>query len=130
MRNVNRFSIIFIFVFITGIGNVFAEEPVIFIDKNLEKTIRDEIGKYSGPILQDDLLKITELYISQKNIRNLSGIEYLGNLTLLSISENSIPLSKYFISEIMVSLYEYLLVVYFCYGIIVTFSVFILVLKL
>ncbi|MFT5873295.1 MAG: internalin A [Clostridium sp.] len=64
---------------------------ITFPDKNLEKTIREEIQCPTGDILKEDVDKITNLQNTEdKHITNLSGIENLTNLTLLNLSNNQI----------------------------------------
>lgn len=64
---------------------------IIFSDKNLEKTIREEIQSPTGDILMGDVDKITNLKNTKdKNITSLSGIENLINLSSLNLSNNQI----------------------------------------
>jgi hypothetical protein len=62
----------------------------ISFDKNLEKEIRNSIGKQSGELKREDLLSINELNLYNKNINSLDGIENLENLTKLNIKNNNI----------------------------------------
>lgn len=62
----------------------------ISLDKNLEKEIRNLIGKQYGDINKEDLLGITELNLYNKNINSLEGIENLVNLSKLNIKNNNI----------------------------------------
>lgn len=63
---------------------------VAFKDKNLEQEIRDEIEKPSGDIYQSDVDYITELYMWNRQIKDLSGIENLTNLKQLNLRESEI----------------------------------------
>lgn len=70
------------------IGN--KDSNKISMDKNLEKEIRNLIGKQSGDLSKEDLLGITELDLFNKNITSLDGIENLENLTKLNVKNNNI----------------------------------------
>jgi len=61
-----------------------------FLDKNLEKAVRDIINKPTGNILKSDVDNITELNLKGASITNISGIENLTNLTILRIYDNQI----------------------------------------
>lgn len=63
---------------------------VTFKDKNLEQEIRDEIEKPSGDIYQSDVDYITELYMVNNKIKDLSGVENLTNFKQLNLRENEI----------------------------------------
>ncbi|MDD3818297.1 MAG: CotH kinase family protein [Actinomycetota bacterium] len=63
---------------------------VEFKDKGLEEAIRDALGNQNRPICKDDLLNITILDASGKEITCLDGIEYLHNLTFLNLEDNNI----------------------------------------
>jgi internalin A len=67
---------------------------ITFPDANLEKLIRATINKNSGNIYTSDVQKITKLDIESTyvgDIRNLSGIEYLTNLTYLNLGKKGGP---------------------------------------
>ncbi|MCP4107475.1 MAG: leucine-rich repeat domain-containing protein [Desulfobacteraceae bacterium] len=59
-----------------------------FPDENLEGAIREAIGK--GDIWVSDLLELSSVIVWSKNIKNIEGIQYCKNLTNLNISENQI----------------------------------------
>ena len=63
---------------------------VTFADPNLEAAIREAIGKPAGHIYESDLLGLTSFNATQRDIMNLSGIEYCTNLTSLGLWENQI----------------------------------------
>ena len=71
-------------------------EVVTFPDPNLEAGIREAIEKPTGDIYQSDLEALTALhglggsFYSEKNIQDLSGLEYCSNLTQLSLYDNQI----------------------------------------
>lgn len=70
-----------------------------FSDSNFEAAVRDAINKPTGKITREDVSKITELDVSDRNITSLSGIEYFSavaeldcswnQLTVLDVSRNS-----------------------------------------
>jgi Leucine-rich repeat (LRR) protein len=66
------------------------EEIVVFPDPNLEAAIREAIGKPTGDIYQSDLEGFTSLDASYRNIADLTGLEYLTNLTDLHLGWNQI----------------------------------------
>lgn len=64
---------------------------VNFEDINLKNAILTELGKEANSqVTREDLLKITEINLSNKNITNLSGIEFLGNCTKINLSNNNV----------------------------------------
>ena len=70
-----------------------------FVDKNLNNTIIQFLGKNPNEsIYVDDVIDIVELNLSQKNIKNISGLEYFLSLESLSLYNNQIedltPLKK------------------------------------
>jgi Leucine-rich repeat (LRR) protein len=75
-----------------------ADPRVEFKDEGLEKAVRAALGNQNRPIYKDDLLNITLLDASYKEINSLDGIEYLCNLTFLDLKGNNIkdvsPLKK------------------------------------
>jgi len=82
---------------VTIIVQVQQDQVVTFPDPELERAIRDTIDKPTGPIFRSDLIGLTHLdahgvawpwggYI----ISDLTGIEYLVNLTVLELRDNEI----------------------------------------
>lgn len=75
-------------------GAAAATDEVSFPDAYLEKAIRAELGKSSGPITKEDMLNLRQ--ISRDNIdpaiiegiRDLTGLEYATNLQTLNIWAN------------------------------------------
>ncbi|KQL39950.1 hypothetical protein AN960_08260 [Bacillus sp. FJAT-25509] len=62
-----------------------------FIDRNMEKAIREKISNpFEKWISILELIKMTELDLSGKNISNLDGIQYFLNLERLDLSNNNI----------------------------------------
>jgi Leucine-rich repeat (LRR) protein len=69
-----------------------------FADPNLEKAIREKIDQPTSPLTRLDLLAITELDASGRDIKRLEGIEALRRLAVLNLGENAVedlsPLAK------------------------------------
>ena len=68
--------------------------PVVTIpDANLRAVIQDALGKSRfAPITTTDMASLTTLDASNRNIRDLTGLEFATNLTTLNITDN--PLSS------------------------------------
>ncbi len=60
----------------------------IFPDLNLEGAIREAISKPSGNIFCSDLVSLTELNASGREIYSISGLEYCSNLTILDLGQD------------------------------------------
>jgi glucan-binding YG repeat protein/Leucine-rich repeat (LRR) protein len=65
-------------------------ETVKIEDANLEAAIRNELGLYKRELRESDLASLRELYLNNKRIKSLSGLEYAINLEFLSIYGNQI----------------------------------------
>ena len=67
--------------------------PVVHIaDFNLKAAIRETLGKSGyGPITRTDIARLSTLDVSNRNIRDLIGLEFATNLTTLNLEDN--PLS-------------------------------------
>ena len=67
--------------------------PVVHIaDFNLKEAIRKTLVKAGyGPITRTDIARLTTLDVSNRNIRDLIGLEFATNLTTLNLEDN--PLS-------------------------------------
>ena len=63
---------------------------VTFADPNLEAAVRDAIAIPTGPIYSSDLSELTYLDASEKNITDLTGLEYATSLTSLGLAYNQI----------------------------------------
>ncbi|NQX60619.1 PQQ-binding-like beta-propeller repeat protein [Paenibacillus qinlingensis] len=60
-------------------------------DANLEKVVRQTIGKNEGVLTKDDLLKLTSIYaFRNERITSLKGLEFAQNLNKLIVSNQSI----------------------------------------
>ena len=75
----------------------FVTPVVIFADANLRLVIRDALGKSAfAPITVPDMARLTVLNASNRNIRELDGLEFATQLTNLNLAGN--PLSSSAIS--------------------------------
>ncbi|QGU95841.1 hypothetical protein GOM49_12705 [Clostridium bovifaecis] len=63
---------------------------IYFKDKNLENEIRKNISKPKGGILKEDVVNVQALYLSNRNIESLEGLNYFTNLKTLSINDNKV----------------------------------------
>ncbi len=63
---------------------------VMFNDSRLEFAVRNALGKPGGNIEETDMAGLTELYIQNDSIANLTGLEYAINLQKLILDHNRI----------------------------------------
>jgi len=63
------------------------DAEVAFADPNLEAAVREAIGIPEGSIYPSDLGELTSLNATEKNIADLTGLEYCTNLTELNLSD-------------------------------------------
>lgn len=63
---------------------------VTFGDPNLEAAVRATIGRAAGPLFTSHVEEVTFFDATKKNIAVLTGIEHLGALTSLTLSDNQI----------------------------------------
>ncbi|MBT3267060.1 hypothetical protein HN371_07915 [Candidatus Poribacteria bacterium] len=63
---------------------------VVIPDANLERVIRQALGKPEGALLPSNLATLTTLEAPDEGIYDLAGIEYCADLTTLDLSRNSI----------------------------------------
>jgi len=90
---------------ITGLGNLWGialdtsgrisggngSTSVTIPDANLRAVIEDSLSKARGaPITQAEMASLTRLEAQNKNIRDLTGLEYAINLTWLDLSEEQV----------------------------------------
>jgi Leucine-rich repeat (LRR) protein len=70
----------------------------IFPDENLEAAVGEALGKPGGPVRVFDLEGLNTLNVSDRNISDVTGLEYCINLTLLYLQNNQLsdisPLSS------------------------------------
>lgn len=86
-------TILFIILFIFSCKKTpTGSDPVVVTipDANFEALIREVLDKPTGDILNTDLLTITTLIGDNREISNISGIEYCTNLDTLDLNENDI----------------------------------------
>ena len=63
---------------------------IFFDDAALESAVRYELGKPFGCLTEAELATVTEIQAAGLNIRSLKGLEYLTNLTVLNLQNNSV----------------------------------------
>ncbi len=63
-------------------------QDVSIPDAGLNAAVRDALHKPTGPLTESDLLTLTALDASLRNISNLSGLEAARNLATLSLQSN------------------------------------------
>ena len=94
MYNARRIiTILFIILFLFSCKKTpTGSEPdgVTFSDINFETLIREVLNKPDGDIDPADLLTITELDGRDRDISDISGIEYCTNLQILRLISNQI----------------------------------------
>ena len=73
-----------------GVLNLADDIEVVFPDKHLEAEVRDALGKPEGPLTKGDLKWLDALDASETEVRHLSGIEHAVNLTDLYIMDTPI----------------------------------------
>jgi internalin A len=71
-------------------GSAGAQTNLVFPDANLERAIRSALSQPTGLIASRDLEKLISLSAPDRNISNLSGLEYATNLTGLYLTGNDI----------------------------------------
>ena len=76
-------------------GNLGLQEGVIlrvswFDDPNLERVVREALGRPQGPFTPEDFASLTELSAGLQGIRSLAGIEYFAALLTLDLGLNEI----------------------------------------
>ncbi|MEE2963160.1 MAG: protein kinase [Acidobacteriota bacterium] len=86
--------------FVTALRNLHTKvqlevgAPVRFPDTNLEAAVREALGQADGPLTRRDLETLTELdaelEAEGREIQELTGLEYCGNLTWLNLDNNQI----------------------------------------
>ena len=64
--------------------------PVTFLDLSIEAAVREALDKPKGVIPRYALSAITELWISESGIQDLTGLEHCVNLERLGLDDNNI----------------------------------------
>ena len=83
--------LLFLVAAILFIAQSVSAQVVEIPDPNLEGTIRDQLNlPADAPITQQDMLKLTRLDGREKNITDLTGLEYATNLEHLYLAVNAI----------------------------------------
>ena len=77
-------------VLLTGLFGCGSKTTVTFPDPNLEAAIREAVDKPEGPIYTFDLESLTMLEVPERDILDLTGLEYCLNLHVLGLWDNNI----------------------------------------
>ena len=72
---------------ITGLAGALAQE-ISIPDPGLNAAVREALDKPIGPLTEQDLLSLTNLNASRKNVRSIVGLEAARNLASLDLSIN------------------------------------------
>jgi Leucine-rich repeat (LRR) protein len=72
------------------VRNGLQKNGLVFKDKNLEALVRTAIGKPTGNLTANDVKNITELYVADNQVKDISGLEQLTNLQYLSLESTEI----------------------------------------
>lgn len=65
-------------------------QAVDFNDPALEAAIRERAERVEGPLRRTDLLKITQLDVTERGVTDISGVDVLRRLETLTLDENEI----------------------------------------
>ena len=63
---------------------------VVIPDPGLNAVIRATLGKPIGPLTQQDMLSLTNLNATNRNIRSIEGLETARNLSVLHLNNNAL----------------------------------------
>jgi internalin A len=66
------------------------DNVVAFPDKNLEAAVRNALQEPEGPLTRRDLKRLDELIADERGVKDLTGLEYVVNLTGLGLGLNQI----------------------------------------
>ena len=73
---------------LTGFATSALAQEVTIPDSGLNAAIRDALNKPVGPLNEQDLLGLTNLNASSRNISNIVGLDAARNLVSLSLQIN------------------------------------------
>jgi len=65
-------------------------QEVSIPDPGLNAAIRDALQKPAGPLTEQDLLGLANLYASRRGVRSLEGLEAAHNLTTLELEGSNL----------------------------------------
>lgn len=71
-------------------GSLCSAKVIVFIDANLAACVRETIAKSTGDILFTDVSAVTDLNCPEKNIEDISGLEYFRSLQQLDLGKNNL----------------------------------------
>jgi len=75
---------------LTSIMSSARAQDLPFSDPGLDAAIREALQKPNGPFTEQDLLSLTNLDASNRNISNVDGLDAARNLILLDLSGNNL----------------------------------------
>ena len=73
---------------ISGFLSPVVAQEVFIPDPGLNAAVRDTLHKPAGPLTQEDLLTLTNLNASRRNVRSVDGLEAARNLVSLDLQIN------------------------------------------
>ena len=83
-----------LFLTMTFIGFTSYAQNVVIPDENFEKALIelgiDSVSEINGQVLKSDVLLVTSLDLTNKNIKDLSGIEEFKSLMYLNCGDNKL----------------------------------------
>ena len=73
-----------------GVSVDFDDPAILIADANLEAALREALNKAAGDIVGSDARSLTQLVATDRDIRQLDGLEHFTNLTELDLTLNQI----------------------------------------
>ena len=92
MKTILHFARLLLPTVLVAIGDVVSirAQEVSIPDPGLNAAIREALGIPDGPLTAPDLLNLTNLDASSRNISDLTGLESAGNLVTLQLADNQL----------------------------------------
>lgn len=94
MKKVQLLSPVVVFLVLVSllafVPTVSGADQVVFADHNLEAAVREELGRFEGPLAPAELAEIKIINAAERGITDLTGIEYLTGLEYLNLRNNDI----------------------------------------
>src|SRR6185369_7572395 len=81
-------SIVLTVLILTGLTASTWAQEVSIPDPGLNAAIRDVLQKPTGPLTQQDMLSLTNLIASSRDVASIDGLEAASNLTVLGLFNN------------------------------------------
>jgi Leucine-rich repeat (LRR) protein len=83
-------SLALVVLVLAGLMTAGLAQEVSIPDPGLNAAIREALQKPNGPLTEQDLLSLTNLDASSRNISNVEGLEAARNLSALYLSNNEL----------------------------------------